>query len=79
MAAAALGHPDADQIAAHQQRQMVYVNRAAVVGFDVAQLFKNVERYEVRFGDQLLVFPAELNKTQKQVLKLLEVPIAAYQ
>lgn len=47
--------------------------------FDLTRLFKNVERYEVRSGDQLLVFPAELNRVQKQVLKLLEIPIAAYQ
>jgi hypothetical protein len=30
-------------------------------------------------GDDTIVFPAELTKTQKEVLTLLEVPIATYQ
>jgi transposase len=47
--------------------------------FDIVRLFRNVERYEVTAGDQTIVFPAELNRTQKQVLRLLEVPVAAYQ
>jgi transposase len=47
--------------------------------FDIARLFRYVERYEVTVGDDTLVFPAELTKTQKEVLSLLEVPIAAYQ
>jgi transposase len=47
--------------------------------FDVVRLFRNVERYEVTTGDDTIVFPAELTKTQKEVLTLLEVPIAAYQ
>ena len=47
--------------------------------FDIARLFQNVERYEVAVGEDLMVFPAELTKTQKQVLTLLEVPVAPYQ
>jgi transposase len=47
--------------------------------FDIARLFRNVERYEVSEGDKTLIFPAELNDTQKEVLNLLEVPVAAYQ
>ncbi len=47
--------------------------------FDIVRLFRNVERYEVAVGDELMVFPAELTKTQQQVLALLEVPVAAYQ
>jgi transposase len=47
--------------------------------FDIARLFKNAERYEVKMGEQTLVFPAELNDTQRQVLELLEVPLASYQ
>ena len=47
--------------------------------FDIVRLFRNVERYEVTVGEDQLIFPAELTKTQKQVLDLLEVPLAAYQ
>jgi transposase len=47
--------------------------------FDIARLFRYVERYEVAMGDETIVFPAALTKTQKEVLTLLEVPIAAYQ
>ena len=47
--------------------------------FDIARLFRYVERYEVTVGDDTIVFPAELTKIQKEVLALLEVPIAAYQ
>ena len=47
--------------------------------FDIARLFRYVERYEVAVGDDTLVFPAELTKTQKEVLALLDVPIASYQ
>jgi len=47
--------------------------------FDIVRLFRNVERYEVTAGDDIIIFPAELTKTQKEVLTLLEVPIAAYQ
>lgn len=47
--------------------------------FDVVRLFRSVERYEVKAGDETIVFPAELTDTQKQVLQLLQVPIARYQ
>jgi transposase len=47
--------------------------------FDIVRLFRNVERYEVTTGDDTIVFPAELTKHQKEVLTLLEVPLAVYQ
>ncbi len=47
--------------------------------FDITRLFRNVERYEVTAGEKTLIFPAELTKIQKQVLNLLEVPMANYQ
>jgi len=47
--------------------------------FDIARLFQYVERYEVSVGEDAMVFPARLTKTQKEVLALLEVPVAAYQ
>jgi transposase len=47
--------------------------------FDVVRLFRSVERYEVKAGDETMVFPAQLTDTQKQLLQLLEVPFAGYQ
>lgn len=47
--------------------------------FDIVRLFRNVERYEVAVGDDIHIFPAQLTGLQKQVLELLEVPLAAYQ
>ena len=47
--------------------------------FDVVRLFRDVERYEVKASGDTIVFPADLTDTQKQVLELLEVPVAAYQ
>ncbi len=47
--------------------------------FDIARLFRNIERYEVTAGDGTMIFPAELTGIQKEVLKLLDVPLAAYQ
>jgi len=47
--------------------------------FDIVRLFKNVERYEVTSGDEILIFPAELSKIQKEVLNLLSIPLADYQ
>ncbi|MCK4817655.1 hypothetical protein KA005_17935 [bacterium] len=48
--------------------------------FDIVRLFKDVERYEVvRREENVDVFPARLNKTQKRVLQLLDVPISLYQ
>ncbi|HDH05561.1 MAG TPA: hypothetical protein ENH01_07605, partial [Nitrospirae bacterium] len=44
--------------------------------FDIVRLFKGVERYEVVQGENICVFPAKLNKIQKQVLDLLEVPVS---
>jgi transposase len=47
--------------------------------FDIVRLFTGVERYEVSECDKINIFPAELTKTQKEVLMLLEVPMAHYQ
>jgi transposase len=47
--------------------------------FDIVRLFRHVERYEVAVGDDINIFPAQLTDLQKQVLELLEVPLAAYQ
>jgi transposase len=48
--------------------------------FDIVRLFRNVERYEVATGDdELIIFPARLTRNQKDVLRLLEVPVAGYQ
>jgi transposase len=46
--------------------------------FDIARLFCGVERYEVEVNDDVMVFPVDLTKEQKQVLKLLEVPESYY-
>jgi hypothetical protein len=47
--------------------------------FDIDRFFRIVERYEVAVGDDTIVFPAVLTKAQKEVLTLLEIPIASYQ
>jgi transposase len=47
--------------------------------FNLVRLFSNVERYEVTVGDDTMIFPAELTDIQKDVLELLEIPVAAYQ
>jgi transposase len=47
--------------------------------FDIVRLFDNVERYEVEIGGELTIFPAKLSTLQKQVLQLLDIPIARYQ
>ena len=47
--------------------------------FDIVRLFKGVERYEVYEGDDVKIFPAQLNKIQTQVLNLLDVPLALYE
>jgi transposase len=46
--------------------------------FDLVRLFRGVERYEVEDRQGVTIFPAELTDTQKQVLKLLEVPLSFY-
>jgi transposase len=46
---------------------------------DIVRLFREVERYEVEEKGKVIVFPAKLNKLQKQVLQLLEVPVSLYQ
>jgi transposase len=47
--------------------------------FDIVRLFKNVERYEVTSAEEILIFPAELSKVQKELLNLLSIPLSAYQ
>ena len=47
--------------------------------FDIVRLFRHVERYEVQTNQETIIFPAELSREQKQVLTLLEIPIAMYQ
>jgi len=47
--------------------------------FDLVRLFDGVERYEVSADGNGMIFPANLTKAQIEVLKLLEVPLAAYQ
>ena len=47
--------------------------------FDIVRLFRGVERYEVHQGENINIFPAQLSKTQRQVIDLLEVPIGFYQ
>ena len=47
--------------------------------FDIARLFQGVERYEVLDGERTSLFPANLTRTQLQVLELLEVPRSLYQ
>jgi transposase len=47
--------------------------------FDVVRAFRGVERYEVSDGERTSLFPAQLSPLQKQLLSLLEVPLALYQ
>jgi transposase len=47
--------------------------------FDIVRLFRNAERYEVETSQETNIFPAELTPEQREVLTLLEVPIAMYQ
>ena len=47
--------------------------------FDIVRAFRGVERYEVVDGEHAILFPAALNRLQRQVLELLEVPASLYQ
>lgn len=47
--------------------------------YDIVRFFRNIERYEVIQNDKITVFPARLNIVQKQILKLLEIPLSTYQ
>lgn len=47
--------------------------------FDIVRVFRGVERYEVLNGENLTLFPAQLNPLHKQLLDMLEVPISLYQ
>ena len=46
--------------------------------FDIARLFRGVEKYEVEQEGRVTLFPAQLTRLQKQVLRLLEVPDSFY-
>jgi transposase len=46
---------------------------------DIVRLFNGVEKYEVENGEEVTLFPAKLSKTQKEVLRLLEIPTSKYQ
>ena len=46
--------------------------------FDITRLFRGVEKYEVHLNDEVMVFPVDLTKEQKQVLQLLDVPESLY-
>ena len=47
--------------------------------FDIARVFRTVEKYEVLDGEKLTLFPAQLDPLQKQILEMLEVPASLYQ
>jgi transposase len=47
--------------------------------YDLVRLFRNLERYEVEDSSGVTLFPAQLTPLQKEVLKLLEVPLSLYQ
>jgi len=47
--------------------------------FDIVRVFRGIERYEVLQGDQVTLFPAQLNPLQDLLLELLEVPSSLYQ
>jgi hypothetical protein len=46
--------------------------------FDIVRAFRQVERYEVVEDERVTVFPAKLNRLQRQVLELLGVPTSLY-
>jgi transposase len=46
--------------------------------FDIVRLFRGVERYEVYAGDDIKIFPAQINNLQAQILGLLNVPQSVY-
>jgi transposase len=47
--------------------------------FDLVRLFRDVERYEVVQSGVVSIYPATLNKSQKEVLRLLQIPQSSYQ
>jgi transposase len=47
--------------------------------FDLARLFKDVEKYEVTQSEETAIYPAKVDGIQKEVLKLLDVPLSMYQ
>jgi hypothetical protein len=47
--------------------------------FDIVRVFRQVERYEVLEVERVTLFPAQLNRLQRQLLEFLEVPASPYQ
>jgi len=47
--------------------------------YGIVRLFRNVERYEINISGEKIYFPAKINKIQKKVLSLLEIPDSSYQ
>ena len=47
--------------------------------FDIVRVFRQVERYEVLEAERVTLFPAQLNRLQRQLLEFLEVPASLYQ
>ena len=46
--------------------------------YDLERLFRDVEKYEVHKGGDVIYFPADLKPLHKQVLSLLGMPHSAY-
>ena len=46
--------------------------------YDLQRLFRDIEKYEVHKGDEVILFPAELTPLHKQILRLLGMPLSAY-
>jgi transposase len=47
--------------------------------YGIVRLFNDIEKYEVEINKEKTYFPARLDKTQQQVLKLLSIPLSLYQ
>ena len=47
--------------------------------FDLVRLFRDVERYEITQSGEVAIYPAKLEVAQKEVLKLLGIPLSSYQ
>jgi len=46
--------------------------------FDIARLFKQIEKYEIVQNGKVQSFPAKLDKIQKKTLELIGVPLSLY-
>ena len=47
--------------------------------FDIVRVFHGLERYEAVDGDRVTLYPLKLDRRQRQVLELLDVPASLYQ